>query len=137
MFRFLEDGALLTAPASAASAASTASEELTTPSIWSTLAMPLLLVGMLVLMYFIMIRPQKKREKEAKLMRDALAVGDEIVTIGGIAGVVVGVRDDSVVIESGADHNRMRIMKWAIQDITQMRDTSVVDEDKNDSKDSK
>ena len=74
-----------------------------------------------VIMYFLMIRPQKKRDKEQKMMRDALAVGDEIVTIGGIAGTVVSVREDSIIIETGSDRDKMKIMKWAIQTITAMR----------------
>jgi len=82
----------------------------------------ILLFGVLILaMYFIMIRPQKKRDKEQKMMRDALAVGDEIVTIGGISGTVVSVREDSIIIETGSDRDKLKIMKWAIQTITAMR----------------
>jgi len=107
--------------AAAASTASTVSGDtsmLGGGSIWSTV----LLFGVLILaMYFLMIRPQKKRDKEQKMMRDALAVGDEIVTIGGIAGTVVSVREDSIVIETGSDRDKMKIMKWAIQTITAMR----------------
>ncbi len=111
------------AASSAASAVSSAATGLqgflTGP--WGTV---ILFAVLILAMYFIMIRPQKKKEKEAKMMRDALAVGDEIVTIGGISGTVVSIREDSVVIESGSDRDKMRIMKWAIQNITKMRDTS-------------
>ena len=103
---------------STASTASQAASLFGGSGIWSTV----LLFGVLILaMYFLMIRPQKKRDKEQKMMRDALAVGDEIVTIGGIAGTVVSVREDSIIIETGSDRDKMKIMKWAIQTITAMR----------------
>lgn len=70
---------------------------------------------MIVFMYFTMIRPQKKKQKEEQEMRDNLQVGDEITTIGGIVGRVVTVKDDSLIIETGADRNKMKIMRWAIQ----------------------
>ena len=61
--------------------------------------LPLILI--IVLMYFMMIRPQRKREKENKKMLDALKVGDKIVTIGGIMGKVDRIKDNTVVIETG------------------------------------
>ena len=75
----------------------------------------ILIMGvMIVLMYFTTIRPQKKKQKEEQQMRDNLQVGDEITTIGGIVGRVVTVKDDSLIIETGADRNKMKIMRWAI-----------------------
>lgn len=77
-----------------------------------------LIVMMAVLfgaMYFFSIRPQKKKQKEEQQMRDNLQIGDEITTIGGIVGRVVTIKDDSIVIETGADRNKMKIMRWAIQ----------------------
>lgn len=71
--------------------------------------------GMLVLMYFLIIRPQKKRQKEEQQLRDSLQVGDEIVTIGGVCGKIVSIKEDSILIETGADKNKIRMMKWAIQ----------------------
>lgn len=65
-------------------------------------------------MYFMMIRPQKKKQKEEQAMRDNLQIGDEITTIGGIIGTIVTVKDDSLIIETGADRNRMKITRWAI-----------------------
>ena len=59
------------------------------------------LVFIILLMYFMMIRPQRKREKENKKMLDALKVGDKIVTIGGIMGKVDRIKDNTVVIETG------------------------------------
>ena len=65
-------------------------------------------------MYFVMIRPQKKRQKEEQEMRNALEIGDEIVTIGGIVGRVVTIRENDLIIETGADRNKMKIERWAI-----------------------
>ena len=61
----------------------------------------ILLVFVIALMYFMLIRPQKKREKEQKAMIDALKVGDKIVTIGGIMGKIAKIKDDFVIIETG------------------------------------
>ena len=66
-------------------------------------------------MYFVMIRPQKKQQKKDQEMRDSTQVGDEITTIGGIMGRVVTVKEDSLIIETGADRNKMKITRWAIQ----------------------
>ena len=65
-------------------------------------------------MYFLMIRPQKKRQKEEQEMRNTLEIGDEIVTIGGIVGRVVTIRENDLIIETGADRNKMKIERWAI-----------------------
>ena len=73
-----------------------------------------MLVVMVVVFYFFGIRPQKKQEKETKAMRDALSVGDEITTIGGIVGKVVNVKDDKIVIETSADQVRLELAKWSI-----------------------
>lgn len=77
-----------------------------------TFILPLIL--MFVLLYFMAIRPQRKQEKEAKEMQDSIKVGDEIVTNGGIVGMVVRIGDDNVVIETGGERNKIRIKKWAI-----------------------
>ncbi len=74
-----------------------------------------MIVGMVVAMYFLTIRPQKKKQKEEQEMRDSIQIGDEITTIGGIIGRVVTVKEDSIVIETGADRVKMRFQRWAIQ----------------------
>ncbi len=75
-----------------------------------------LMVAMFALMYFIMIRPQKKRQKQEEAMRNSLEIGDEIITIGGFYGRVVAVKDDnSIVIESVVDGSKQKITKTAIQ----------------------
>ena len=66
-------------------------------------------------MYFLLIRPQKKKQKEEKKMRENLQVGDEIVTIGGIYGRVISLKEDSMVIESLSDHSKLTVARWALQ----------------------
>ena len=72
----------------------------------SLIVMMVLLFGV---MYFVMIRPQKKKQKEEQQMRDSIEVGDEITTIGGIVGRVVTVKDDSLIIETGAEETESRL----------------------------
>ena len=72
------------------------------------------LVIMLVLMYFMLIRPENKRKKEEAKMRNELAVGDDITTIGGIKGTICAVKETTVVIETGADRVRIEFTKEAI-----------------------
>lgn len=81
----------------------------------SMLPMILMMVALFAVMYFFTIRPQKKQQKKEQEMRDATQVGDEITTIGGIMGRVVTVKEDSLIIETGADRNKMKIARWAIQ----------------------
>lgn len=76
-----------------------------------TIVMLVIMVG---IMYFLMIRPESKRKKEAEAMRNSLKVGDDIVTIGGITGKVVQVKDDKFVVETGADQVRIEFAKWAL-----------------------
>ena len=74
----------------------------------------IILVVMIAMIYFMMIRPEQKRKKEAQNLRDSLAVGDEIVSIGGITGTVCAVKENTIVIESGADRVRIELAKWAV-----------------------
>ena len=74
----------------------------------------LMLVIMFAVLYFFMIRPENKRKKEAEAMRNALKVGDNITTIGGIIGDVVSVKDNSIVIETSADRVRVEFAKFAV-----------------------
>ena len=79
--------------------------------ITSTIIMLVVMVGVF---YFMLIRPENKRKKEAEQMRSALKTGDKITTIGGITGTVVSVKDDRFVIETGADQVRIEFTKWAL-----------------------
>lgn len=83
------------------------------------------IVIIIAVMYFVMIRPQKKKQKEEQKMRNNLQVGDELLTIGGIYGRVVSIKEDSLVIESSADHSKIKIAKWAIsQNLTVHEDVA-------------
>ena len=73
-----------------------------------------MLIAMLAIFYFMLIRPENKRKKEAEQMRSAVKTGDKITTIGGIIGTVVNVKDDKIVIETSADQVRLELAKWAI-----------------------
>ena len=80
--------------------------------------MPLILIGvMLVAMYFLMFRPQKKQEREVNNMRANLQVGDEITTIGGIIGKIVSIKDETVLVETGRDKVRIRFLRSAIRSV--------------------
>ncbi len=81
----------------------------------SSLMMIVPMILIFALMYFMMIRPQKKQQKLEQEMRNNLKIGDEITTIGGIMGRIVTVKDDSLIIETGADRNKMKITRWAVQ----------------------
>ncbi len=74
----------------------------------------IMLVAMLAIFYFMLIRPENKRKKEAEQMRASVKTGDKIVTIGGITGTVVNVKDSRIVLETGADQVRIELEKWAI-----------------------
>ena len=73
-------------------------------------------VLLIVVFYFVLIRPQRKRDKETQRMRNNLQVGDEIVTGGGVVGLVVSIKEDPVVVETGGDRSKIRIKRWAIQE---------------------
>ncbi len=77
----------------------------------STLVM---LVVMMGIFYFMLIRPENKRKKEAEQMRSSVKNGDKIITIGGIVGTVVNVKENRIVIETSADQVRMELEKWAV-----------------------
>ena len=74
----------------------------------------IMLVVMAAVFYFMLIRPENKRKKEAEQLRSALKVGDTITTIGGVTGTVVSVKEDKFVIETGADQVRIEFQKWAL-----------------------
>ncbi len=83
----------------------------------STIMTVVMLVAMVALFYFFMYRPQKKQEKETNAMRDSLEVGDEITTIGGIIGKIVSIKDETVLIETGRDKVRIRILRSAVRNV--------------------
>ena len=74
----------------------------------------IMLLAMVAIFYFMIIRPENKRKKEAEAMRSAMKKGDKITTIGGIVGTVVDIKEDKIVIETGADQVRIEFAKWAL-----------------------
>lgn len=78
-----------------------------------------MLAVMFGVMYFLMIRPQKKRQEEMAKVRDSLKIGDTVVTIGGIRGNVVALTEDAFEIETGRDHHRMEFLRNALSYVVQ------------------
>jgi len=89
----------------------------TASSLSQVLGMVLPLVLLFAVFYFLIIRPQKKRDKETKDMLSALKKGDKITTIGGIYGRIVDIRDDVVTIEVGAERTQLLMARWAIRGV--------------------
>lgn len=79
-----------------------------------SVSMILMLLLFFVLMWFFMIRPEKKKQKKVEAMRNALSVGDEIVTIGGVMGTIVHITEDDITIETSEDKVRVQFKKWAV-----------------------
>ena len=84
--------------------------------------MPVLLVVMVVVFYFAMIRPQKKQEKQIAEMRVSLAVCDVVVTIGGIIGTVLIIKDDKIMIETGNDRTKLTILRSSVKTVLKDED---------------
>lgn len=103
----------------------------------------IMIVVMIAVMYFMLIRPENKKKKAAEEMRSSLKVGDVITTIGGIVGTICAVKEQTIVMETGADRVRIEFTKWAISSKgTQSTEDAPVPEkeekkDKKDKKDDK
>lgn len=82
----------------------------------------LMMVVFIGVFYFMMIRPQKKREKQVKEMRDSLKVGDHIVTIGGVYGKISKIKDEMITIEVGADRTKIPFTRWAVREVVKSED---------------
>lgn len=81
------------------------------PAQYTSLIFPL---GVLVVFYFVLIRPQQKKDKKIREMRSNLKIGDEVVTIGGIYGKIIKIKDDIITIEVGSDKTKLSMTRWAI-----------------------
>ncbi len=94
----------------------------------SGITMGIYLVAMVAIFYFLLIRPQKKRDKETKMMLEALMVGDKIITIGGIHGKITQIKDDSLIIETGALGNlsTIKIARSAIREVVKKAETKEI-----------
>ena len=84
--------------------------------------LPMILV--FVVFYFVLIRPQRKKDKEAKAMLDNLKVGDRICTIGGIYGTIVKIKDDVLTVEVGEQKTQLIFARWAIRNVEQLSVTN-------------
>ncbi len=98
--------------------------------------------AMLLLLYFVMIRPQRKKEKQATTMRNSIEVGDGITTIGGLVGRVASIKDDTFVLETGNERIKIRMKRWAIQEVEKLKidgpaDKKEVSEKETPAKDTK
>ena len=82
------------------------------------------LVLIFVIFYFVLIRPQRKKDKEAKAMLDNLKVGDRICTIGGIYGTIVKIKDDVLTVEVGEQKTQMVFARWAVRNVEQLSVTN-------------
>ena len=84
--------------------------------------LPIILI--FVIFYFMLIRPQRKKDKEAKKMLENLKVGDRICTIGGIYGTIVRIKDEVLTIEVGEQKTQMMIARWAVRNVEQLSVTN-------------
>ena len=107
----------LEAAASAAEAAAPGAEAAGAGMLGSPIIMIIIMLGVF---YFLMIRPENKKKKQADEMRKSLSLGDEITTIGGITGKIVQVTEDTITFETGEDRVRLQVKKWAISTTAKM-----------------
>lgn len=101
--------------------AATGTEQAGAASLIPTLVM---MVAMIAVFYFLLIRPQRKKDKEAKTMLDNLKVGDRICTIGGIYATIVRIKDDVLTVEVGDQKTQMMIARWAVRNVEQLSVTN-------------
>ena len=100
-------------------------------SAWGTVIM---IVVMFAAFYFFAIRPQKKQEKETQEMRNSLSIGDEIVTIGGIVGIITNITDETITIISSRDRTRIQFLKSAVSRVQVAANAEESEENKNEEK---
>ena len=117
----LADAAATTATTDAAAATETMSTGATI-IYYAVQFVPMILI--FVVFYFLLIRPQRKKDKEAKAMLDNLKVGDRICTIGGIYGTIVRIKDDVLTIEVGEQKTQMVFARWAVRNVEQLSVTN-------------
>ena len=80
--------------------------------------LPVVLV--IAVMYFMLIRPQQKKDQKLKDMRSSIEIGDGVTTIGGIVGRVVSIKEDTIVIETGTERSKIRFKRWAISEVEKL-----------------
>lgn len=121
LMNLLADAAATTATTDAAAATETMSTGATI-IYYAVQFVPMILI--FVVFYFLLIRPQRKKDKEAKAMLDNLKVGDRICTIGGIYGTIVRIKDDVLTIEVGEQKTQMVFARWAVRNVDQLSVTN-------------
>ena len=115
----------LLADAAATTDAAAATETMSTGATiiyYAVQFVPMILI--FVVFYFLLIRPQRKKDKEAKAMLDNLKVGDRICTIGGIYATIVRIKDDVLTVEVGDQKTQMMIARWAVRNVEQLSVTN-------------
>lgn len=123
LMNLLADAAATTATTAADAAA--AGETVSTGATVLAYVIQLLpMILIFVVFYFLLIRPQRKKDKEAKAMLDNLKVGDRICTIGGIYGTIVKIKDDVLTIEVGEQKNQLVFARWAVRNVEQLSVTN-------------
>ena len=108
------------AAADTAAAVEGAGEMTTMGSIGALVSMFLPMILLFVVFYFMLIRPQRKKDKQVKEMLNNLKAGDRICTIGGIYGTIVGIKDDTVTLSVGRDNLSMVVARWAIRSVEEV-----------------
>ena len=121
LMNLLADAAATTATTDAAAATETMSTGATIVY-YAVQFVPMILI--FVVFYFLLIRPQRKKDKEAKAMLDKLKVGDRICTIGGIYATIVRIKDDVLTVEVGEQKTQMMIARWAVRNVEQLSVTN-------------
>ena len=109
-----------TTAAAATNAAAAAGEEAAINPVASLLSMFLPMVVLFAVFYFMLIRPQRKKDKQVKEMLNNLKAGDRICTIGGIYGTIVGIKDDTVILSVGRDNLSMVVARWGIRSVEEV-----------------
>ena len=108
------------APAAAADAAAAGAEAMPAPGAGELIGMLFPLILMFVIFYFMLIRPQKKKDKKVKEMLAALKHGDRICTIGGIYGTIVGIKDDTIELAVSNENTKLVVARWAIRNVEEV-----------------
>ena len=121
LMNLLADAAATTATTDAAAATETMGTGATI-IYYAVQVVPMILI--FVVFYFLLIRPQRKKDKEAKTMLDNLKVGDRICTIGGIYATIVRIKDDVLTVEVGDQKTQMMIARWAVRNVEQLSVTN-------------
>ena len=121
LMNLLADAAATTATTDAAAATETMNTGATI-IYYAVQFVPMILI--FVVFYFLLIRPQRKKDKEAKAMLDNLKVGDRICTIGGIYATIVRIKDDVLTVEVGDQKTQMMIARWAVRNVEQLSVTN-------------